>query len=65
MQKSTLLSNLAAVYFNMKTEFTILTTIPGVITYKGAKTQVLDLPVINEVDKNGKSKGSHCRGLSV
>ena len=39
--KSTLLSNLAGVYSEVAAyEFTTLTTVPGVIKYKGAKIQV-------------------------
>lgn len=39
--KSTLLSNLAGVYSEVAAyEFTTLTTVPGVIRYKGAKIQV-------------------------
>ncbi len=43
--KSTLLCNLAGVYSEVAAyEFTTLTTVPGVIRYKGAKVQLLDLP---------------------
>ena len=39
--KSTLLSNLAGVYSEVAAyEFTTLTTVPGLIRYKGAKIQV-------------------------
>lgn len=39
--KSTLLTNLAGVYSEVaEYEFTTLTTVPGVIRYKGAKIQV-------------------------
>ena len=39
--KSTLLTNLAGVYSEVAAyEFTTLTTVPGVIRYKGAKVQV-------------------------
>ena len=42
--KSTLLSNLAGVYSEVAAyEFTTLTTVPGVIKYKGAKIQVINI----------------------
>ncbi|KAK6013909.1 hypothetical protein OSTOST_20747 [Ostertagia ostertagi] len=42
--KSTLLSNLAGVYSEVAAyEFTTLTTVPGVIRYKGAKIQLFGL----------------------
>uniref|UniRef100_A0A2K6U8B3 Developmentally regulated GTP binding protein 1 n=1 Tax=Saimiri boliviensis boliviensis TaxID=39432 RepID=A0A2K6U8B3_SAIBB len=56
--KSTLLSNLAGVYSEIAAyEFTTLTTVPGVIRYKGAKIQLLDLPSIIEDAKDGKGRG--------
>ncbi|XP_052072536.1 GTP-binding protein 128up-like [Mytilus californianus] len=56
--KSTLLSNLAGVYSEVAAyEFTTLTTVPGVIKYKGAKVQLLDLPGIIEGAKDGKGRG--------
>lgn len=40
--KSTLLTNLAGVYSEVAAyEFTTLTTVPGVIRFKGAKIQVI------------------------
>ncbi|KAI3387260.1 hypothetical protein SNEBB_002692 [Seison nebaliae] len=56
--KSTLLSNIAGVYSEVGAyEFTTLTTVPGVIRYKGAKIQLLDLPGIIEGAKDGKGRG--------
>ena len=56
--KSTLLTNLAGVYSEVASyEFTTLTTVPGVIRYKGAKIQLLDLPGIIEGAKDGKGRG--------
>eukprot|EP00052_Salpingoeca_macrocollata_P035475 m.14756 g.14756 ORF g.14756 m.14756 type:complete len:368 (+) comp8122_c0_seq1:67-1170(+) len=56
--KSTLLSNLAGVYSEVAAyEFTTLTTVPGVIRYRGAKIQLLDLPGIIEGAKDGKGRG--------
>lgn len=56
--KSTLLSNLAGVYSEVAAyEFTTLTTVPGLIRYKGAKIQLLDLPGIIEGAKDGKGRG--------
>lgn len=56
--KSTLLTNLAGVYSEVAAyEFTTLTTVPGLIKYKGAKIQLLDLPGIIEGAKDGKGRG--------
>ncbi|RMX53834.1 hypothetical protein pdam_00000383 [Pocillopora damicornis] len=56
--KSTLLTTLAGVYSEVAAyEFTTLTTVPGVIRYKGAKIQLLDLPGIIEGAKDGKGRG--------
>ncbi|XP_074601916.1 GTP-binding protein 128up [Brevipalpus obovatus] len=56
--KSTLICNLAGVYSEVAAyEFTTLTTVPGVIRYKGAKIQMLDLPGIIEGAKDGKGRG--------
>eukprot|EP00127_Corallochytrium_limacisporum_P007501 Clim_evm23s253 gene=Clim_evmTU23s253 len=56
--KSTLLTNLAGVHSEVGAyEFTTLTTVPGVIHYKGAKIQMLDLPGIIEGAKDGKGRG--------
>jgi small GTP-binding protein len=56
--KSTLLTNLAGVYSEVASyEFTTLTTVPGVVRYKGARIQLLDLPGIIEGAKDGKGRG--------
>ncbi|VDN15368.1 unnamed protein product [Dibothriocephalus latus] len=62
--KSTLLTNLAGVYSEVAAyEFTTLTTVPGVIRYKGAKIQLLDLPGIIEGAKDGKGRGKQHKRL--
>jgi small GTP-binding protein len=56
--KSTLMTNLAGVYSAVASyEFTTLTTVPGVIRYKGAKIQLLDLPGIIEGARDDKGRG--------
>lgn len=56
--KSTLLSNISGVNSEVADyEFTTLTTVPGLIRYKGAKIQLLDLPGIIEGAKDGKGRG--------
>lgn len=65
-RQSTLLSTLtntqsvAASY-----EFTTLTCIPGVIEYKGANIQLLDLPGIIEGASQGKGRGRQVRKGSL
>ena len=44
-------------------EFTTLTCIPGVVRYRGAKIQLLDLPGIIEGAKDGKGRGRQVRAL--
>lgn len=56
--KSTLLSKLTGTHSEAAAyEFTTLTTVPGIIKYKGAKLQMLDLPGIIEGAKDGKGRG--------
>eukprot|EP01128_Nolandella_sp_AFSM9_P006462 TRINITY_DN332_c0_g1_i1.p1 TRINITY_DN332_c0_g1~~TRINITY_DN332_c0_g1_i1.p1 ORF type:complete len:368 (+),score=101.47 TRINITY_DN332_c0_g1_i1:73-1176(+) len=56
--KSTLLTKLTGTFsIAAEYEFTTLTTVPGIIRYKGAKIQLLDLPGIIEGAKDGKGRG--------
>ncbi|RKP27463.1 developmentally-regulated GTP-binding protein 1 [Syncephalis pseudoplumigaleata] len=56
--KSTLMSKMTGTFSEVGAyEFTTLTTVPGVIQYKGAKIQILDLPGIIEGAKDGKGRG--------
>lgn len=56
--KSTLLTKITGQFSKIAAyEFTTLTCIPGVLKYKGAKIQLLDLPGIIEGAKDGKGRG--------
>lgn len=56
--KSTLMSKLTGTFSAVaEYEFTTLTTVPGVLVYKGAKIQMLDLPGIIEGAKDNRGRG--------
>nr|WCZ58677.1 developmentally-regulated GTP-binding protein DRG1 [Seculamonas ecuadoriensis] len=56
--KSTLLNKLTNSFSEVGAyEFTTLTCVPGVVNYRGAKIQMLDLPGIIEGAKDGKGRG--------
>lgn len=56
--KSTLMSKLTGTFSAVAAyEFTTLTTVPGILSYNGAKIQILDLPGIIEGAKDGKGRG--------
>jgi small GTP-binding protein len=56
--KSSLLNKLTTTFSEVADyEFTTLTCVPGVVRFKGAKLQMLDLPGIIEGAKDGKGRG--------
>lgn len=63
--KSTLMSALTGIYSEVADyEFTTLTTIPGMLTFNGARLQILDLPGIIEGAKDGKGRGRQVLGVA-
>ena len=63
--KSTLLTRLTNTFSEVAAyEFTTLTCVPGVIYYRGAKIQLLDLPGIIEGAKDGKGRGRQVIGTA-
>ncbi|KAF4749167.1 GTP-binding protein, partial [Perkinsus olseni] len=64
--KSTLLNKLTGTFSETAAyEFTTLTCVPGVYTYKVAKVQVLDLPGIIEGAKDGKGRGKQVISVAM
>jgi small GTP-binding protein len=56
--KSTLMTKLTGTFSEVAAyEFTTLTAVPGIIRYRGARIQLLDLPGIIEGAKDGKGRG--------
>lgn len=56
--KSTLLNKMTSTFSEVADyEFTTLTCVPGIVNYRGAKLQMLDLPGIIEGAKDGKGRG--------
>ncbi|KAL6942083.1 GTP-binding protein rbg1 [Hanseniaspora vineae] len=63
--KSTLLTKLTGVESEAAAyEFTTLVTVPGMIKYRGAKLQMLDLPGIIEGAKDGRGRGKQVIGVA-
>lgn len=63
--KSTLLTVLTGTFSEVASyEFTTLTAIPGVIHYRGAKLQLVDLPGIIEGAADGKGRGRQIIGTA-
>ncbi|KAH9260595.1 hypothetical protein BASA81_001062 [Batrachochytrium salamandrivorans] len=63
--KSTLLTVLTGTFSEAAAyEFTTLTAIPGVIHYRGAKIQLVDLPGLIEGAKDGKGRGRQIIGTA-
>jgi small GTP-binding protein len=63
--KSTLLTVLTGTFSEVAGyEFTTLTAIPGVINYRGAKIQLVDLPGIIEGAVDGKGRGRQVIGTA-
>lgn len=63
--KSTLLTVLTGTFSEAAAyEFTTLTAVPGVIHYRGAKIQLVDLPGLIEGAKDGKGRGRQIIGTA-